>query len=269
MTKPPKEKPLVEASAGGREDEVDALLAAGVDIHSKRSGESALMVAAAQGHRSILIKLLKAGARVTDTGPKGMTALSFAATRGKIDPEAIALLVEAGSPVDGRDLHVSIALREVETVRLLLSKRPDVNRRFDWPSFPLGHVNKGDTPLLVAVTDTMSETFGKSGAPFGTSKPVERLAIIDLLLAAGADVNIPRLRTGATPLILATFFDEAEIAQRLIRAGADPTAEFECKMVRSPFSKPRTLQDKTLSAVTLARMKPRNKKVRKLLLGEA
>ena len=90
-----------------------------------------------------------------------------------------------------------------------------------------------------------------------------------MLLAAGADVNIPRLKTGATPLILATFFDEAEIAERLIRAGADPTAEFECKMVRFPLSKPRTLHDKTLSAVTLARMKPQNKKVRRLLLGEA
>jgi len=248
---------------------VDLLLHAGANLHLKSQGKTALMIAAEHNHKDIIRRLLAAGARVADTGPKGMTALSYAATRGRIDPETVALLFEAGSPVDGRDLHVPIALREVETVRLLLSKAPDVNKRFDWPSFPLAHIHKGDTPLLVAVADTMNETFAKSGASFGISKPIERLLIVDLLLGAGADVNIPRLKTGATALILAAFFDEALLAERLIRAGADPNAEFECKMARFQLSRPRSLRDTTLSAVTMARMKPRNKKIRKLLLGES
>ncbi len=260
---------LMTAVGMGHVDIVDLLIRFEANIHLKYRGQTALMIAAEQNHKDIIRRLLSAGARVADTGPKGMTALSHAATLGRIDAEAIGLLIESGSPVEGRDLHVPVALREVEVVRLLLSKRPEVNKRFDWPSGPLASINRGDTPLLVAVADTMSETFAKSGASFGTSKPAERLAIVELLLAAGADVNIPRLKTGATPLILATFFDEAEIAERLIRAGADPNAEFECKLVQFPLSRPRTLSDKTLSAVSLARMKPRNKRVRKLLLGEA
>ena len=267
IKQPAVEKPLISASACGREDEVVALIAAGADVNAKSFGRTALMGAAGQNHKSIVRKLLKAGAQAAVTGSKGMSALSCAATRGRIDLEMIALLLETGCPVDGRDLHVPIALRELEVVRLLLSKNPNVNARYDWSSPMLAPINKGDTPLIVAVDVGPQEIFAKAGASFGVLKPNERLAIVDLLLAAGAAVNIPRLKTGVTPLILAASFDEAEIVERLIRAGADPKAEFECKLVQSP-SKPRTLHDKKLSAVIMAEMKPENKKTRELLLGK-
>ena len=264
------EKPLVSASACGREDEVDALLAGGADVNAKSFGRTALMAAAGQNYKSIARKLLKAGANAAVIGSQGKSALSHAATRSGangVDLEMIALLLENGCPVDGRDLHVSIQFRDLEVVKLLLSNRPNVNARFDWPYRPLAGFNKGDTPLIVAVDIAPLEMFAMAGAKFGVLKPVERLVIVDLLLVAGADVNIPRLTTGVTPLIIASFLDEAEIAERLIRAGADPEIEIECKLAES-LSKQRTLHDKKLSAVDLAKMKPENKKIRKLLLGK-
>jgi ankyrin repeat protein len=267
IKEPAAEKPLYTSCACGREDEVDTLLAAGADVNAKSCGETALMRAAGRNNKSIVRKLLKAGARITDRDWKKRSALSWAATGGKLDPEMTTLLLEAGCPVDGRDLHVPITLRELEIVKLLLSKKPDVNARFDWQSAVVAPINKGDTPLIVAVDVAALEMFAMAGASFGVSRPVERLAIVDLLLAAGADVNIPRLKTGVTPLIMAAWFDEAEIAEKLIHAGADPKAEIECKLVQSP-KKPRTLHEEKLSAISVAETKPKNKKIRKLLLGK-
>jgi len=257
---------LMVACEAGHESIVDLLLTAGADVHKKWRGETTLMGAAQQNRKNVVKRLLRAGSRVTDTDGKGRSALSYAATRGGVDAEMITLLFNAGSPVNGRDLHVPVALREEAVVRLLLSRRPDVNARFDWPSFGGAPVQKGDTPLLVVAGDTMAEAMIKAGSPFGKLRPTERVAIVELLLAAGADVSVQHPKSGWTPLLLATSSDEPEIAARLIRAGADPRQEFECKFARFPLSKPRTLTTKTISAVTLAQMRPRNKAVRQLLL---
>lgn len=256
---------LMIACAAGQEPIIDLLVAAGADVHKKWRGETALMAAAQQNRKGVVRRLLGAGARVTDTDGKGRSALSHGNTRGSADAELIALLFDAGSPVDGRDLHVPVALREANIVRLLLSRRPNVNARFDWPSFGGAPVTKGDTPLLVAAGDTMTEALIKSGAPVGSLKASERMAIVELLVTAGADVNAQRLKTGWTPLLLATNSDEPEIVARLIQSGADPRQEVECQFARFPFSKPRTLTAKMVSAVALAQMRPRNKAVRKVL----
>jgi len=258
---------LMIAGPVGHDSVVEVLLNAGADVHKKWRGETVLMMAAAQNRRDIVKRLLDAGARVMDRDRKGQTALSYAATRGSIDSAMITLLVDAGSPVDGRDLHVPVALRDAEVVQLLLSKGPDVNARFDWTSFGAAPVVKGTTPLHVAAADTVRESMIKAGAPIGSLQSAERLAIVESLLDGGADVDIQSSKTGWTPLLLATHYDEAEIAAALIRAGADPHQEFECKVKRFPLSKPRTLVETTLSAVRLAEMRPRNKRVRKLLLG--
>ncbi len=257
---------LFTASANGSEEMVDLLLAAGAAVNVKTSGETALMVAAAQNHKGIVRKLLQAGAQPAERTPKGLSALSHALRRDNIDAEMVSILLDAGCPVDGRDLHIPVSLRELQVVQMLLARNSEVNARYDWVTAGTD-VIKGDTPLLVAVTDTALEAFHKAGSPLGSAKPAERLAIVELLLAAGADVNARRLNNGFTPLICAALFDEAEIAERLIRAGADPAQEFECKVRRHPVLHPRTFQTKILSAKKMALMRPRNKKIRKLLLG--
>jgi ankyrin repeat protein len=119
--------------------------------------------------------------------------------------------------------------------------------------------------LVAAVAELLS--LKAVGARFGEEKTEERLAIVEMLLSAGADVNAQRPRGGATPLLLAAAQDNSEIAERLIAAGADPEQEFDCKILKFPLSKPRTASPRTISAVSMARMRPRNKKIQRLLLG--
>lgn len=61
----------------------------------------------------------------------------------------------------------------------------------------------GETPLLYAVK-------------------IRKPAMVDILLARGADVNIANSHTGETPLIAAVRNNEVGIVQRLLAAGARP-----------------------------------------------
>lgn len=259
---------LMCASAAGHDAVVELLLRLGADVHKKCRGESVLMAAASQNRMDVIRRLLNVGARVGDKDGKGRTALSHAVTRADVDPEIINILVNAGSPVDGRDLNVPVARRELSLVKLLLSAGPDVNATFDWLFIDSAPVTKGDAPLHVAAGDTFGEAMIKSGSPFGVIRREERIAIVELLLAAGADVDAQRPRTGVTPLLLATNADEPEIAALLIQAGADPHREFECKVLLSPLTKPQTFTPTTLSAVKLAQTLPQNARIRKLLLDD-
>ena len=251
---------LMLASGAGHDSIVETLLAAGADLNLAWRGETPLMSAARGNRKDIAGRLLGAGARVADKDSKGRSALSYAS-----HPEMIAYLVERGCPVDGRDLHGPVMGRDLDIVRQLLSKRPDVNARFDWPSAG-GWIPKGATPLHLAANDTTVEAMIKCGAPVGSRKLEERIRIVELLLAAGADVNAQHLKTGWTPLLLATNSDEPEIATALIQAGADPHQEFECKIPVALRREWRAPVTRALSAETLARLRPDNKGVRKLLL---
>jgi ankyrin repeat protein len=242
---------------------VEMLLNAGADVNLKWRQETPLMAAARGNRKDIATRLLTAGAQVTDRDGKGRSALSHAT-----QADLIAFFVEQGCPVDGRDLHGPVMARDLDLVSLLLSKRPDVNARFDWPS-PGGWIPKGATPLHLAANDTIPEMMIKCGAPLDSPKFADRLAIVELLLVAGADVNAQHLKSGWTPLLLAINSDQPEITAKLIEAGADPRREFECKVPRALLGKPQKTAPRTLSAVTLAQLRPDNERAGKLLRDAA
>jgi ankyrin repeat protein len=95
---------------------------------------------------------------------------------------------------------------------------------FDWPTYP-GSPKKGDTPLFVAVAQSDAEAIAPENEL--PAKRAERLAIVDLLLEAGTDVNAQRggKASGWTPLMMAIAQDDDEIVARLLSAGADPKKE--------------------------------------------
>jgi ankyrin repeat protein len=191
--------------------------------------------------------------------------LTYALLRGDIDRNLVRLLLEAGCPVDGRDLHHPVYQRDLDVVKLLLTAKPDVNRPFDWPTWVLSN-ERGDTPLFVAVAKNSAEILGPEMGQ--VIKPAERLAIIDLLIEAGADVNAQRgtIRTGWTPLMLAAAQDEDEIARRFLDAGADPNKTVECNRITLIDGRQKRVKG-PLSATGMAQERPDNKKIRRLLLG--
>lgn len=267
---PREAAPLLVACESGNAEMVDLLLKAGADANAKATssdegdpGETPLMAAAAQGFRDVVQKLLNHGADVRAVTRRGRTALTFSLLRESIDRGLVRLLLEAGCPVDGRDLHHPVYQRDLDVVEALLATGPDVNMRFDWPASTLSN-ERGDTPLFVAVARNSAEMLELESR----IKSSERLAIIDLLIEAGADVNSQRGMKGDgwTPLMLAAAQDEDEILRRLIQAGADPDKTVETRWLSLVDGNYRQCKG-PLSAVGMARQRPENKKARRLLLG--
>jgi ankyrin repeat protein len=86
-----------------------------------------------------------------------------------------------------------------DVVEIILKGRPDVNQRDD----------NGWTALHYATSG--------GGPSYSQAPPVDRVRVIELLIAAGADVNA-RNRGGKTPLALGEF--DNDVANALLRAGA-------------------------------------------------
>jgi ankyrin repeat protein len=269
---PREPKPLMEACGNGHREIVDLLLQAGADVNAKCSvsdegdpGETPLMAAATFGHRDIVDALLKKGACIDLTTRRGRSALSIALGNGHDDLEMVRFLLEAGCSVDGRDLHYPIHKRDLEVFQLLLARQSDVNKPFDWPTDMLSPA-KQDAPLFVAVDALPEEQLGVAWE--AQIKRTERMAILELLLQAGADVNAQRggKSSGWTSLMIAVGHDDAQIAKCLIAAGADPTKEVVTtrhvpngdtwKRLKGP-----------ISAIGFAAELPNNKKTTMLLLG--
>lgn len=265
---PGEDTALITACENGHREIVDLLLQLGADVNKKSTisddgdaGETPLMISSEDGNLDLVELLLKHGADVAATTRRGRSALSFALSRTPIHREVIRLLLVAGCPVDGRDLHCPVYERDLHIVEQLLAAKPDANLRYDWPTDLLSP-KRGDTPLFVAVAWTPTEMSGSE------KTSVARLAIIDLLIQAGADVNAQRgiKANGWTPLMLAAAQDDAEIARKLMDAGADPNKTVAARWI-SLVDDCQKQRKGPLSAIGMAHERPNNSKIRRLLLG--
>ncbi|HVK03981.1 MAG TPA: ankyrin repeat domain-containing protein, partial [Armatimonadaceae bacterium] len=145
--------------------------------------------------------LAEAGAEVDARhGAMGVTALMAAAQRG--DAPVVRLLLEAGADPNavGRNgagalARAAVAGDAVETARLLLDAGAD-------PNGGSSDAPPNATPLWAAVA-------------------LKRRGLVGLLLERGANPNIGDSTTD-TPFGVAATGGDAEIARRLLEAGADP-----------------------------------------------
>jgi len=177
---------------------VRLLLHAGCNVNARgHGGQTALAVAARDGHKDIAEILLRSGANVNARDDDADTPLREAATRGRTD--LVALLLAHGADVNAvgkRDftpLH-SAAHRDTPVAEMLLDAGAAANARND----------RGETPLHIA---------SWSGGP----------DLVRLLIARGADVNAMD-DAGRTPLHAATEFGKDESVRELLRHGADVNA---------------------------------------------
>ena len=143
---------------------------------------------------------LKAGADVNEVDAQGNTALIAAILHGQ-EP-VVRRLLEAGADVDYVNrvgmsaLDLAVSTGSTEITRMLLEKSPQLDR-----------INAaGYTPLHIAVQTDYPD-------------------IVRALLSAGADPNIvltaPHALPGLAPLMTVVLHKNHQIADMLLRAGAD------------------------------------------------
>lgn len=229
--------PLMFAARTGNLDVIDALLAAGaeVDVRDDAHGQTALMWAASAGHTEALRRLIAAGADVQASSAGGYTPLLFAVRENR--EAAVLLLLERQADVnaaaaDGTTaLVIAVVHGRWPLAHLLLDHGADPDA--DGAGFAPLHWAAGVWETALTTTEAGGTTGWDGYAGRGSGK----LALVEALLAAGADPNI-RLRNnpptqgflgfrrmamaGATPFIVAARAADLDIMHALLAAGADP-----------------------------------------------
>jgi uncharacterized protein len=196
--------------------EARRLLDAGADVSLANDyGATAMSLAAEVADTDIIELLLDAGADADSPNPEGQTALMAVARTGSV--EAAEALLEQGATVDAREswggqtaLMWASARRHPEMIELLISHGADVDARSLHRDYqrhvtaegrPKSLDSGGFTPLLYAARENC-------------------IACVDVLLANGADIDLPD-PDGVSPLLLAIMNANWDLAKRLIEAGAD------------------------------------------------
>jgi len=185
--------PLMQASAQGKLDRVEALLAKGAPVNAVSHRGSALTLAVAHQQDAVALRLLGDGAKPDLTGQNGVTALMLAAAQG--NARLVRVLLARGADVNRRDTRganaVAYAAREgnLAIIRHLLAAGGNVNITIDGRS------------LLMQMVDANS------------------LLMTQVLINAGADVNF-RADDGETALSIARRHHNRDIQMLLLQAGA-------------------------------------------------
>ena len=204
--------PLHRAVLYDRATIVATLLAAGADVNAKtNSGYTPLHEAAQHSRVAIVARLLAAGADVNARSGLHQfeTPLHIAAGDGRAT--IVATLIAAGADVHAKDRSGSTPLQVAVNPRRYTCCGVSVN-----PSVVL--------LLLAAGADVNAEN-NSGQTPLHDAVQYGRVAIVDTLITAGADVNAKGRFDGETPLHGAALMGKASIVSLLLAAGADVNAK--------------------------------------------
>ncbi|WP_363169887.1 ankyrin repeat domain-containing protein [uncultured Lamprocystis sp.] len=209
---------------------VRVLVDHGVDVNTKGAdGVTALTAALERQHLATAVLLLEQGAVIDRTA--GGIALCDAIVN---DRRAVALvLIDKGADVEGKEggcyrgltplMHVA-ADRDPELVRALLAKGAAVNARIPEVKWMVAEGGTAEDPAVPkeALRRFPGRTALMAAAESGGDpKEDDRLAVVELLLAQGAEVDA-RDAKGRTALSFAVERGYSRIAERLRQAGATP-----------------------------------------------
>ena len=249
LATPEGETPLMTAARTGNPDVLRLLLTHGARVNDSETWrqQTALMWAAAEGNAAAASVLIETGADVAARSSGGMTALLFAARSGDLD--TVRALLAGGAhidetamdavPVRGRGEHAdedlpprlgsSVLATAIENAHYgmaawLVAEGADIN---------------ADGPRGTALHGLVrTRNCERTALPCPVrSGPLDSLALAELLLAHGADVDArmsadpPKNGTydytymshvGATPLFLAVKASDTTMTRLLLDHGADP-----------------------------------------------
>ncbi|XP_071573914.1 ankyrin repeat and KH domain-containing protein 1 isoform X4 [Temnothorax nylanderi] len=223
--------PLMYGCAGGHEGVVCALLTAGANVEDhNENGHTPLMEAASAGHVQVAKILLDNGAGInTHSNEFKESALTLACYKGHL--EMVRYLLEAGADQEHKTDEMHTALMEasmdghVEVARLLLDSGAQVNMPTDSFESPLtlaacgGHVDLA--MLLIERGANIEEVNDEGYTPLMEAAREGHEEMVALLLSQGANINAQTEETQETALTLACCGGFLEVADFLIKAGAD------------------------------------------------
>ncbi len=208
--------PLLRAAGGGHRAVLDLLLARGADVTlAAQSGATPLSAAVSARQSGIVDRLLDAGANIEQRLPGEVTVLMLAAALGL--PDLCARLIGAGADIHAVDAQGLTPLHCAALYGFTSGDRPRVLALFDTLLLAGAEVDAeaagGVTPLLMLL--------GARAEPGTACDEAVVREVLDHLLDEGAalDVQDPR---GFGPLHLTALHGLLHLAQRLLRAGADP-----------------------------------------------
>ena len=191
---------LIRAAQEGQDKRLKSLLNSGAGVNdSDSNGDTALIKASLNGHKKCLELLLETGADVNISNSEGFTGLMCAAQNGH------------------------------ETCVELLCQN-DINEQRRWSSDLCskgGDLDETFRDLIKSVNGYNDVVNNQVDASLMLAASSGRSKCIDLLIKAGADVNITDVN-GYTPLTISVDHGHEHCVRLLIRAGADvnkPTDE--------------------------------------------
>uniref|UniRef100_A0A452RX60 Ankyrin repeat domain-containing protein 17 n=1 Tax=Ursus americanus TaxID=9643 RepID=A0A452RX60_URSAM len=222
---------LTYACAGGYVDVVKVLLESGASIEDhNENGHTPLMEAGSAGHVEVARLLLENGAGInTHSNEFKESALTLACYKGHL--EMVRFLLEAGADQEHKTDEMHTALMEacmdghVEVARLLLDSGAQVNMPADSFESPLtlaacgGHVELA--ALLIERGASLEEVNDEGYTPLMEAAREGHEEMVALLLGQGANINAQTEETQETALTLACCGGFLEVADFLIKAGAD------------------------------------------------
>ncbi|CAG2162007.1 unnamed protein product, partial [Oppiella nova] len=223
--------PLMFACAGGHEEVVKLLLKNGANVEDhNENGHTPLMEAASAGHVTVATILVEHGASInTHSNEYKESALTLACYKGHL--EMVRFLLEAGADQEHKTDEMHTALMEasmdghVEVARLLLDSGAQVNMPADSFESPLtlaacgGHVELA--MLLLERGANIEEVNDEGYTPLMEAAREGHEEMVALLLSQGADINAQTEETQETALTLACCGGFLDVADFLIKAGAD------------------------------------------------
>jgi ankyrin repeat protein len=249
--------PLHWAAHWGEFETVKLLLNAGANAKAaNRYGVTPLHDASLLANVPMMEALLKAGASPNAGYGSGETPLMMAARSGHVD--AVKLLVESGADVSAAEefrgatpLMFAAEENHAEVVKFLLSHGAKVNARS--AKFNFGDVKMAGGGAF------MDRPEGGLTPLFFTARE-GAIESAQVLIAAGADLNVTETQYGFTPLMTAIFNGHYDFAGMLIEKGAganDGSLYLAIEMRNLAFYKNRPNppdKDKNLRSLDVVRM---------------
>jgi uncharacterized protein len=197
-------RPLSHAARSGHLEMLDLLLKRGAPIDARDlNGATALYYAAERGHSPIVQRLIERGADVKLTGKSGVSPIAAAAYAGR--DSIVAMLLAHGA--DGRapddtgkpPVIYAAASGRLDIVKQLLGGG-DLNARY-----------ANDLTLLMWAS-----------GPDEKVPDAQAIEVVSYLLDGGAHID-DRDDRGRTALMIAAEGGHSEIADLLLKRGADPS----------------------------------------------
>lgn len=207
---------LLRAAGGGFEGIVADLLAAGADSRvAANTGATPLSAAVSRGSERVVSVLVAHGVDIDQPLPGGATPLMVACALGN-DALVQSLLVRGASALAQEEAG-NTPLHAAAQFAFAADEAAAATRMFDRlldAGAPIDAMNRdGQTPLLLLLGAT---------AAAGTRSPNRELGdLVARLIHRGADLEVQD-RRGVSVLHAAAMHGMREIADRLLRAGADP-----------------------------------------------